>query len=265
MTKTDPKLRRRALIGTAAAAVPITAALRYSDTASANDLVGAWSAPFDMGGVAIHATLMHTDEVLFFQYVEGQAGVDRTSYVATWNWKTGQLRQANFTDPRDVFCAAHNVLPDGRVFIAGGHDPNTGKKQDALGVVECDIFDPVTRTWTRTTPMKQKRWYPTSVGLADGRTLIFGGTASPGVNSTTVEEYNPATNTMRTLPTTANKSVGQYPRMFLLANGRVLMAGPAATANTFDPTTNRWATVASMISGKRSHGAVALLDRKSVV
>jgi hypothetical protein len=258
-TARDPRLRRRALIGTAAAAVPITAAIRYSDTASANDLVGAWGTPFDMGGVAIHATLMHTDEVLFFQYVEGQAGVDRTSYVATWNWKTGQLRPANFTDPRDMFCAAHNVLPDGRVFIAGGHDPNTGKKQDAIGVVECDVFDPVSRTWTRVAPMKQKRWYPTSVGLENGRVLIFGGTASPGVSSTTVEEYDPATNTMRTLPSTANKSVGQYPRLFLLANGKVLNGGPAATSTLFDPATNRWANVSGMISGKRSHGAVALL------
>ena len=134
-----------------------------------------------MGGVAIHATLMHTDEVLFFQYVEGAAGVDRTSYVATWNWRTGVLRQAPFSAPRDVFCAAHNVLPDGRVFVAGGHDPNTGKKQDAIGVVESDIYDPVARTWTRTAPLGQKRWYPTNVGLPNGRVLVFGGTASPGV------------------------------------------------------------------------------------
>jgi Domain of unknown function (DUF1929)/Galactose oxidase, central domain len=255
----QPRLKRRALLTAAAAAGPVAVAVKYADTAAANDTAGAWSAPFDMGGVAIHATLMHNDEVLFFQYVEGQAGADRTSYVATWNWKTGVLREAPFSAPRDVFCAGHNVLPDGRVFVAGGHDPNTGKKQDAIGVVECDIYDPIARTWTRTAPLGQKRWYPTNVGLPNGKVLVFGGTASPGASSTTIDEYDYLTNTMRRLPTTANKSVGQYPRLFLMANGKILMGGPAATSATFDPATNRWANVANMISGKRSHGAVALL------
>ena len=253
------KLKRRALLGAAAAVGPVAVALKYSDTAEANDQVGAWSAPFNMGGVAIHATLMHTDEVLFFQYVEGAAGADRTSYVATWNWKTGVLREAPFSAPRDVFCAGHNVLPDGRVFISGGHDPNTGKKQDAVGVVECDIFDPVARTWTRTAPLGEKRWYPTNVGLPNGKVLVFGGTASPGVQSATVDEYTPATNTMRRLPSTANKSLGLYPRMHLLANGRLLMDGPPRTSVYFDPATSRWTNGPSMIYGKRSHGVVALL------
>lgn len=252
------RLRRRALLASAAAVPTVAVAVRFSATA-ASDQTGAWSAPFNLGGIAIHATLMHTDEVLFFQYVEGMAGADRTSYVATWNWKTGVLREAPFSSPRDVFCAGHNVLPDGRVFIAGGHDPNTGKKQDAVGVVTCDIFDPVARTWTRTAPLGQKRWYPTNVGLSNGKVLVFGGTASPGVQSATVDEYDPATNTMSRLPSTANKSVGLYPRMHLLANGRLLMSGPARTSQYFDRATNRWTTGPAMIYGKRSHGAVALL------
>ena len=32
---------------------------------------GAWSAPFEMGGVGIHSTLMRNGEVLIFEYVEG--------------------------------------------------------------------------------------------------------------------------------------------------------------------------------------------------
>ena len=261
----QPALRRRTLLSAAAVGVPIAVGLRYSTSAAANDQAGAWAAPFFMGGVAIHATLMHTDEVLFFQDVEGAAGTDRTSYVATWNWRTGVLREAPFTSPRDVFCAANNVLQDGRIFVSGGHDPNTGKKQSPIGVVETDIFDPVARTWTRTAPLGQKRWYPTSVGLANGRTLVFGGTASPGVASTTVDEYDAATNTMRRLPTTANKNVGQYPRMHLMANGRVLRSGTSGSTSSFDPATNRWSNVSSMIYGQRSHGVAALLSGSQIV
>lgn len=254
----QPRLRRRALLTAAAAVPPVAVAARFS-ASYANDTSGAWSAPFNLGGVAIHATLLHNDDVLFFQYVEGTAGVDRTSYVATWNWRTGAIREAQFTEPRDVFCAGHNVLPDGRLYIAGGHDPHTGRKQDGVGVVECDIYDPVARTWTRTAPLGQKRWYPTNVGLGNGKVLVFGGTASPGVHSSTVDEYDPVTDTMRRLPTSADRTVGEYPRMHLMANGRVLMGGPSRTTVAFDPTTNRWSTVAATIYGRRDHGVVALL------
>jgi hypothetical protein len=64
---------------------------------------------------------------------------------------------------------------------------------------------------------------------------------------------------MRTLPASATKTVGQYPHMFLLANGKIVRTGPAATTNTFDPATNRWANVTTMRYGKRSHGAAVLL------
>jgi hypothetical protein len=252
-------VRRRTLLAATLSVPPIAVAARLN-LSHANDQTGAWGAPFNLGGVAIHATLLANDDVLFFQYVEGAAGVDRTSYVATWNWRTGVIRQAQFGEPRDVFCAGHSVLPDGRLFVAGGHDPNTGRKQDPIGVAECDIYDPVARTWTRTAPLGQKRWYPTNVGLANGRVLVFGGIASPGVPSPTVDEYDPVTNTMRRLPAGADKFVGQYPRMHLLADGRVLLGGPAITTLAFDPATNRWSTVASMTYSKRTYGVVALLS-----
>lgn len=254
------RLRRRALIGAAVAVPTIAAAWRFANPAAANDQTGAWSAPFNLGGIAIHATLLHNDDVLFFQYVEGPAGTDHTSYVATWNWRTGLIRQAQLPYNRDVFCAAHNVLADGRLFMSGGHDHTTGRKQDGIGVVECDIYDPISRTWTPTAPLGERRWYPTNVGLPNGKVLIFGGTARPGVPSATVDEFDANTGTMRRLPSTATKTVGQYPRMHLMANGKVLRSGPSSTTESFDPATNRWSTVSSMIYGKRSHGAVALLS-----
>ena len=46
-------------------------------------VVGSWSSPFDMTGVAIHATLTQIDDILFFSDVEGIVGEDHTSYAAT--------------------------------------------------------------------------------------------------------------------------------------------------------------------------------------
>lgn len=220
---------------------------------------GEWSAPFDMGGVAIHATLMRNDDVLIFQYVEGKAGVDHTSWVGTWNWRSGETREAPFGYQRDIFCAGHNTLADGQVFIAGGHDHMTGKKGDAVGVAETDVYDPISRTWTPTALLGEKRWYPTNVGLPNGRTLVFGGQARAGAASNTVDEYDANTNTMRQLPATATKPVGMYPRIHLMANGKVLKTGPQRMSAYFDPATNSWSNVASMLYGKRTRGGVVLL------
>ena len=61
------RFRRRTILG-AAALAPVAAGARWSASAAVDDpgVSGQWSAPFDMGGVAIHATLLRNDDVLFF-------------------------------------------------------------------------------------------------------------------------------------------------------------------------------------------------------
>lgn len=99
---------------------------------------------------------------------------DHTSYIATWNPLTGATREAPIGYDRDIFCAGNNFLPDGRLYVTGGHDWRNGKRLDALGVAECDTYDPGTRAWAARPLLTQKRWYPTNVGLPSGKTLVFG-------------------------------------------------------------------------------------------
>ncbi len=220
---------------------------------------GSWAPPFDLGGIAVHAMLTHTGDVLFFQYVEGRPANDHTSYVATWNYLTGAKKEAPFGYDRDTFCAGNNFLPDGRLYIAGGHDHGTGKRLDAVGVAECDIYDPTTRAWVPRPLLTEKRWYPTNVGLANGKTLIFGGWERLGYNSTTLDQYDPATNTMTRLPRSATRDVGNYPRMHLLPTGQLVKTGTARQSAFFDPTTNKWTNTASMLHGARKFGSSVLL------
>jgi hypothetical protein len=251
----------------AAAAVPLAGYVARPTRAGAADpaQVGSWSAPFDMTGVAIHATLTHIDDILFFSDVEGPPTVDHTSYVATWKWSTGVIKTAPLPFDRDIFCSAHVVLPDGRIFLAGGHDFTTGKKQDAVGVRSTTLYDPQTRQWTQCPDMSEARWYPTIVAMPNRRVLIFGGQAKPSVPSNTVEEYDPATNTIRTLPSTATKALGLNPRMHLLSNGRVLKAGPQRGTASFEPATNKWSNVGPTVYGNRVYGCTALLPGGSRV
>jgi hypothetical protein len=254
-----PYLSRRMVLASSVGLAPVAASL-WGLGAEADPVeVGSWSAPFPLGGVAIHATLLHTDDVLIFQYVEGNPVDDHTSLVATWNWRTEQTTEAPLHYDRDIFCTGHNVLADGRLFLTGGHDHTTGYRQDVAAIDRCDLYDPVARTWTKAPRLTQKRWYPTNVGLGNGRTLIFGGLDKDGRRSTTVDEYNPRTNSMRRLPVTDRYPLGNYPRMHLMPNGRVLLSGWHQETAVFNPARSSWRRMGSSRHGTRWQGVSALL------
>lgn len=248
----------RRVVAVAAAgllALVSTGAEVFADAASQ----GEWAAPYEIGAVPIHATLTHNDEILSFEYPEGLATTDHTSRVVTINWRTHQVIDSAAPYHRDFFCAGHTVLKDGRVWVAGGHDHTTGKKQDGVGVVETDLWDPVARLWTATTPLGQKRWYPTTVGLADGTTaLTFGGQDHAGAPSNTVDRYDVNTNTMQRLPDSASLPVGNYPRMHFVT-GSIYKVGPPAQTKRFDIASSSWFSLAKMKFGTRTNGASVLL------
>lgn len=227
-----------------------------AQAAESDAVLGSWTAPFPMGGVAIHTTVTPFGDVHFFGRIEGRFGVDRTSYAATWSYQTETVRTAPLTYDRDIFCAHQNVLPDGRIYITGGH---THSQQGPNGVRECDIYDPRTRRYTPSARMTEARWYPTNVALGNGRVLIFGGQANGTTPANTVEEFNPATNLMRTLPASATRNVGLYPRLHLMGNGTILKTGYARATLRFNPATSAWSSVASMVYGNRYGGTSVLL------
>lgn len=99
------------------------------------------------------------------------------------------LNQAN------IFCSGHSTLHNGRLFVAGGHlDPqvnppgeppryyglrcaftfNLDKYNDPAGNADVGAYG-----WSpmlgNPAGMDDRRWYPTPVGLPDGRMLIVGG------------------------------------------------------------------------------------------
>ena len=254
----SPYLSRRMVLASTGLA-PVAASLWWPRAEADPAEVGSWSAPFNLGGVAIHATLLHTDDVLIFQYVEGRPVVDHTSWVATWNWRTQVTTEAPFPYDRDIYCTGHNVLADGRLFLAGGHDHTTGHRQDVVGIDRCDLYDPVARTWTKAPRLTQKRWYPTNVGLGNGRTLVFGGLDEDGRRSTTVDEYDPRTNSVRRLRVTDRYPLGNYPRMHLMPNGRVLVSGWRQESASFNPARLTWRRLRSSRHGPRWEGVSALL------
>jgi Concanavalin A-like lectin/glucanases superfamily/Domain of unknown function (DUF1929)/Glyoxal oxidase N-terminus/Galactose oxidase, central domain/Kelch motif len=213
--------------------------------ASAADpaVVGEWTAPFTIPAKGIHASVLPTGEVLWFSYPVAEVGSD----VWLWNPQTGSTTNASLTTQRDVFCVAQSFLPDGRIFMTGGHAFGTGY---GFGVKDTDFFDPTSRTWTEGHDLSIERWYPTNVELGNGNVLVFGGQKDNQTTSDTVESYDPATNTLTTLPATATKKVNSYPRLHLLPSGKISFTNQRRT-QMFNPSTNTWSAGPIMNFGGR--------------
>jgi uncharacterized protein YjdB len=180
-------------------------------------LIGQWSAPFDMGVVAVNLVLLRSGKVLLYGGPTA-SGKDARLYDPA----TGIIKQVpnNLTD---LFCSGHVALPDGRILVVGGFDANN----NIPGVADVNVFDPTTEQWTSAPKMAFRRWYPTATELPDGRVLVTSGAQTCwGFDclATIPEVYNPSTNAWAKL-TTGQLPFWYYPFAFLLSDGRVLIAG----------------------------------------
>ncbi|PYM89328.1 MAG: hypothetical protein DME04_26625 [Candidatus Rokuibacteriota bacterium] len=172
--------------------------------------VTAW--PF----VAVNAVLLRTGEVLAW---DGQTFGGKDARI--WNPSTNVFTPVPISQT-NLFCTGQCALADGRILVAGGH-------VDAahVGVTDTNIFDPAARTWTKVASMTYPRWYPTTTTLPDGRVLVVAGEMNCDKCDALIPEiYNPQTNTWIQL-TSASLLFPYYPHMFVLPNGRVLVASTA--------------------------------------
>jgi len=217
--------------------------------------IGEWSAPFNINVKGIHSQVLPTGKVLLFSYPRtGQIG----SSAFLWDPSSGASTDVTVSYLRDAFCSGQNLLPDGRVFATGGHLPGPNH-EDAAGVYETDIFDPITQSWSSGPSLTEGRWYPTNLELGDGRVLIFSGQENKTTHTPTVDSYDPATNTITQLPETATKWIQLYPHLDLLPSGKVFLSGPQKGTQLFNPATNTWSWVGNMQFGGRSNGNSVLL------
>jgi hypothetical protein len=151
----------------------------------------------------------------------------------------------------------------GKILIAGGEN-------DIGAVAGCELFDPYSKGFTSTAPLRLGRYNHTATWLADGRVLVTGGgTVYAPLN--TAEIYNPVTGTwsdaLNAMSRGRTKHVAVLiPPTTLAAGfgGKVLVLGGNnlndATAELFNPATNRFEPMPGgfqMNAGRRGFAAVA--------
>jgi len=105
----------------------------------------------------------------------------------------------------DVFCSGHSLLPDGRLFVAGGHISNN------VGLPSSTIYDPTSNAWIRQQDMNLGRWYPTDQVLSNGDVLVVSGDVDVSTgNNPLPQVWQASTGTWRSL-VNAQLQLGLYP------------------------------------------------------
>ena len=149
-----PKLRKR-LLGTVRLAivlvVPSALAIGSATVLGQTSKMGEWEPKFDLPNVAIHVHVLPTGKVLFWSRREwttknGQRvpaeGLDPHHCTPRiWDPATGTVTETPKLDSINLFCSGHTFLPDGRLFVVGGHIA------DSVGEDHATIYDPATNTW----------------------------------------------------------------------------------------------------------------------
>ena len=219
---------------TAAAASAMTTPANAVQAASTDPATaGQWSSRLSWPIVPIHVSLLPNGKVLAWDsYTNGNG-------VQVFDPATDGFAAAPF-DPANLFCAGHALLPDGRVFVAGG------TISDANGLHDATIFNPSTQTWSSAAKMQYGRYYPTVTELGDGRMMVTSGETTCNLcNAPIPEVYDASTNTWTGL-SGANKDIPFYPHMFLLPDGRVMEASnysQAVASVVLNVATQTWSTV----------------------
>jgi chitodextrinase len=210
-----------------------SAAVSVSVGTPTGSTAGQWAAPVAWPIVAVHANLLATGEILAWD------GQDFGNQARLWSPATGVFTSVP-NSLTNMFCGGHCLLPDGRALVAGGH---IGAH---VGLSDTNLFDPVTRTWSRVGPMAVGRWYPTVTALPDGRMLVTGGEIDCGGCVATIPEvFDPQFATWTQL-TGASMSFPYYPHMFVLGDGRVLAAATTEApivSRVLDLATQTWSVV----------------------
>lgn len=132
---------------------------------------------------------------------------------------------------RNNHCAV--LMSDGRVLISGGQVP-----APEIATKSCEIYDPVSNSWTPAAPMLLNRMAHAAILLNDGRVLVMGGydANNGGAYHKNGEVYDPLTNSWTLTQSMFYQS--ENPSMVIDSNGNVIIA-TNRSIDSYNPTKNQ--------------------------
>lgn len=184
---------------------------------------------------AVHSTLLKNGKILLIagsgnDLDQFNAGTFKAS---VFDPITGTFTTLNV--PKDMFCAGHVTLPDGRVLIQGGTSayPTDPAAANYGGIKDSFIFDPDTNTFTKINDANEGHWYPTLTEMGDGNIWMGGGLKADTTGAVNTEEFNTAAGQWMANPSYPQtwSFWGLYPAMHLMADGRLFYSGSHTFGN----------------------------------
>ncbi len=228
---------------------------------SYHDGEGRVSPPFPLAGKlfasrAFHDAVRRSDGAVFL--VGGDVAGSIELYDPSKGVR-GECRTLGVLLHGPRFGLTATLLPDGRIFIAGGAFAN--QKPTA----KTEIFDPKTNKSVAGPDLSEPRLSHTATLLVDGRVLIAG-----GVGRRSTDLFDPKA--MKLVRGPDLTTVRDDHRATRLSDGRVLItagqdekARVQASAEIFDPLTLRCRATGSLAVARADHCQVLLADGRVVV
>jgi hypothetical protein len=218
---------------------------------------GRWSSVEPLPTVPIHAVALPTGGVLFWsRFIEdsdvggsGEATPPGQSNTFVFDPISGFSKTVE-SAPVDPFCSGQAFLPDGRVFVNGGHIRNY------VGQRSTQIFDPASNRWERKADMSYGRWYPSTITLPNGDIFTMSG-ANTSENDFvyTPEVWSSRTNSWKKLPELRDCGGGSctllYPWLHVSPNGQIFVSGANQATGYINPENAKWTTVGDTHAGFR--------------
>lgn len=192
------------------------------------------------------------------------AGPQRALYVydpSTDAWRVGPPLPFAYPSVENAGAAVH----DGQLYVMGGSTaPFSGAVSAAAR------FDPSTQAWTLLTSMPAARGGVTARAI-QGKIYLAGGMDGSGQSQSSLLVYDPQTDAWSTGP---SMSTPRDNPMTAVVDGRLFVFGgrtrsvpgladdgALTSAEVYDPTTNTWAALADMPTGRRTGNATAVRGR----
>jgi N-acetylneuraminic acid mutarotase len=159
---------------------------------------------------------------------------------------------------------------DGKVIVAGGFQNATDP--DAVPVATAESFDPTTNTWTSIASMATNRGDTTAIGVNGKLYVLFGYTTEYDLLSS-VEEYDPASNTWQTKTPSPNTARGDVSCSLAPDMKSIVVAGGWGNgandfyafvhdAEMYDVTTDTWTAITSIPAAR---GDMSVVTHKGQV
>jgi hypothetical protein len=184
---------------------------------------------------AVHSTLLKNGKVLLIAGSGNSVDAFQsgTFKASIWDPVTGVFNTLSV--PKDMFCAGHVTLADGRVLIQGGTKsyPTNPGGANYGGLKDSWIFDPDTNIFTPINDANEGHWYPTLTALGNGDVWMAGGLKEDTTGAVNTEHFSLAQN--KWLPGNQVQQTwsfwGLYPSMHLMADGRLFYSGTHTFGN----------------------------------